>query len=485
MVLVVCQSADHVGPNLSCLPHELAAGFAEIVVLDDTPGGGAVGAAEQAAKTLALPNLRAYRTPSRRGSGGCQKIAFTYAIEQGWDYVVVLPGDSNCPAELLSDLAAGLAQTGADVVLGSRMLRPADALKSGMRWHRWLGNRLVTRLQNLMLGVKLSEYHTRYRVYRVEPLRHMPFHHASDDGHFDTQMLIYFVSAGLVIAEVSLSCPPKTAVRPAGLRYAWNCLKAAAKYRLFTMGLLYNRLLDFHLFETENYFFKKARNSLHQYVVRWGYRPDERVLDLGAAGGYISAEIARRVREVVAVDARPPRRAGAATCLALDLNGEFDKVLGRSRFDTVLALDVIEHLDQPELAAQRIARVLKPGGRVLASTANIAYLPMRLMLLCGVFNYGKRGILDATHKRLFTIWTFKDLFKTYGFRIEKVRGFGPPIRDLISSRGAFALLDSLLGWLARWLPRLFAYNFLLVARRLPLLEEVYAETITSRHGVGT
>ena len=164
----------------------------------------------------------------------------------------------------------------------------------------------------------------------------------------------------------------------------------------------------------------------------------------------------------------------------MDLNGDFDSRLGFNKFDTVLALDVIEHLEDPEAAVQKIARILKPGGRVLASTGNISFIIVRIMLLLGFFNYGKRGILDLTHKRLFTVYSFKHLFQTYGFNVEKVRGFGPPIRDLISQQRPFSWIDSVLSFLARVMPSLFSYSFLVVARRLPSLEEVYEATLETR-----
>src|SRR5205807_7861613 len=122
---------------------------------------------------------------------------------------------------------------------------------------------------------------------------------------------------------------------------------------LFQIGLFYNPFLDFSLFEDQAYFFKQATNSLHQYVLRGEIQAGSDVLDLGAATGYVSAEIAKRARLVVAVDVEAPAQAGDAVPLAMDLNGDFDLALGRNRFDTAFVLDVIEHLDEPELAVER------------------------------------------------------------------------------------------------------------------------------------
>ena len=141
-----------------------------------------------------------------------------------------------------------------------------------------------------------------------------------------------------------------------------------------------------------------------------------------------------------------------------------------------MALDLIEHLERPEDGIRKIAAILKPGGILYASTGNIAYIVMRLSLLLGQFNYGKRGILDLTHTRLFTISSFKKLLGDGGFVIKEVRGFGPPIRDMISESWPLRAADTTSGRLARIWPSLFAFNFLIVAQKADELEDIYART---------
>jgi len=168
-----------------------------------------------------------------------------------------------------------------------------------------------------------------------------------------------------------------------------------------------------------------------------------------------------------------------AEALAIDLNGPFDEVLGHRRFDCVLALDVIEHLSRPEDGVRKMANVLKPGGMLYASTGNIAYAVLRMSLLLGQFNYGKRGILDLTHSRLFTIYSFKKLLTNAGFVIKEVRGFGPPIRDMVGASTTLKTIDSGSGFLAQHWPRMFAFNFLVVAQRTDELSDIYARTAAS------
>ena len=153
---------------------------------------------------------------------------------------------------------------------------------------------------------------------------------------------------------------------------------------------------------------------------------DWRVADLGSSRGVLSAQLAEKVAHVTSADVERPPDAGAAEAIELDLDGDFDRVLGRHQYDCVLVLDVLEHLKRPEEGVRKIAEILKPGGTLYASTGNIAFLVMRLSLFLGQFNYGKRGILDLTHTRLFTIYSFKKLLTNGGFVIKEVHGFGPP-----------------------------------------------------------
>jgi hypothetical protein len=126
-----------------------------------------------------------------------------------------------------------------------------------------------------------------------------------------------------------------------------------------------------------------------------------------------------------------------------------------------------------------VAAILKPGGTLYASTGNIAYFVLRASLAAGQFNYGKRGILDLTHTRLFTIYSFKKLLANAGFVIKEVKGFGPPIRDMVGESTVLSTADTTSAALARVWPRLFAFNFLVVAEKADELDDIYERTAAS------
>jgi glycosyltransferase involved in cell wall biosynthesis len=478
--IVAYQAERFIGRVLERIPAVLRGGFAEILVIDDSSADLTVESALEAAERLAYTNVTVLRTPFNRGYGGNQKLGYLHAIRESWDYVVLLHGDGQYAPELLPQIVLALDRHEPDALIASRMIHRRNALRGGMPLYKWIGNQVLTAIENRALGSHLSEFHSGYRAYRVETIRTLPFQLNSDGFHFDTEILIQLLRTGRSVVEIpSPTFYGEEISRVSGLRYAVDCLKAVAKARLVELGLFYEPMFDFGLFEKSGYLLKEAPNSLHQDLLALEWPAAWRVADLGANRGVLSARLAERVAHVTAADLLAPTEAGTATPVAIDLDGDFGGLLGWQRFDAVLALDVIEHLKQPEAAVRAIAEILRPGGVLYASTGNIAYAPMRLSLALGHFNYGKRGILDLTHARLFTIYSFTKLLTQSGFMVLEVKGFGPPIRDMVGSSRLLGQLDTVLGKLARVWPRLFAFNFLVVAQRLDDLESLYARTLSS------
>lgn len=478
IVIVAYDAERHIKSVLDRIPKDLAPFLAEVAVFDDASTDDTYQAAVAAGRDLGLTGLRVFRTPHNLGYGGNQKVAYRRAEEEGFDLVVLLHGDGQYAPERLWDMLAPFADPSVDVVLGSRMLNPGDALKGRMPLYKWIGNQVLTRMENAVLGTDLSEFHTGYRAYRMRVLERVPYAHDSSGFHFDTEILIQAVASRANIIEVAVpTWYGDEECHVPGFRYALSCMRAVVRYRLFRLGLLYDRFYD--CADEPNYVFKRAPNTLHQWVLNNCVEPDDEILDLGAASGQLSAVAAQTARSVMAVDQAPPDQAGAAQTLALDLNGDFSQAFHGDRFTKVLMLDVMEHLLHPEEVAETVASLVPPGGTLVASTANIAYFIQRSMLLLGGFNYGKRGILDLTHTRLFTIRSFVALLESCGWTVTKVRGFGPPIRDLISDRWPYSTIDGVLSTLARIWPRLFAYNFAVVATRNETLSEVLDATRAS------
>jgi glycosyltransferase involved in cell wall biosynthesis len=149
-----------------------------------------------------LHNLQVIRNERNEGYGGSQKIAYRHCINKKHSGVVMLHGDAQYAPELVETLLKPILEGKADMVFGSRFT--GNPLKGGMPIHRFLGNRVLTTIQNILLGTRLSEFHSGYRVYSVAALEKIPFERFSSDYHFDTEIIILFVDRGLRIVEMPI-----------------------------------------------------------------------------------------------------------------------------------------------------------------------------------------------------------------------------------------------------------------------------------------
>lgn len=185
------------------------------------------------------------RTPVNQGYGGNQKLGYRYAIEKGFDVVALVHGDGQYPPEMLPALTNPLLKNDAEAVFGSRMLQRGAALRGGMPVYKYVGNRVLTVLQNVILQTRLSEFHSGYRAYAVAALRQVPFDLNSNDFHFDTEIIIQLIRMGFRIKEIAI--PTHYGDEPChvnGVRYAWNVLTTTALSRVQDLGLCYRRKFD-------------------------------------------------------------------------------------------------------------------------------------------------------------------------------------------------------------------------------------------------
>lgn len=165
--------------------------------------------------------------------GGNQKLGYRYAMERGFDIVVLLHGDGQYAPEVMDRLLAPLEAGEADMVMGSRMLERGAARRGNMPLYKYYGNRVLTTMQNLLLRRHLSEFHSGYRAYSVAALARVPLERLTDDWHFDTQIILEFIRRGYCIREVPIPTYYGDEIcRVNGIRYAFNCVRATAAFAI-------------------------------------------------------------------------------------------------------------------------------------------------------------------------------------------------------------------------------------------------------------
>ncbi|MFM5929922.1 MAG: glycosyltransferase family 2 protein [Novosphingobium sp.] len=178
---------------------------------------------------------------SNRGYGGNQKTCYAAALERGADIVIMLHPDYQYTPRLVTAMASMIASDQFDAVLASRILG-TGALKGGMPLYKYIANRALTFVQNLLMGQKVSEYHTGYRAWSRKVLEELPLDACSDDFVFDNQMLAQTTWFGYRIGEIS--CPTKYFEEASSINFKRSCiygfgvLGTAMTYRLAKMGLV-------------------------------------------------------------------------------------------------------------------------------------------------------------------------------------------------------------------------------------------------------
>ena len=178
--------------------------------------------------------------PRNRGYGGNQKTCYTEALSRGADIVVMVHPDYQYSPRLMPAMASMVASGPFDCVLGSRILG-VGALRGGMPLWKYVANRTLTALENLLLGYKLAEYHTGYRAFSRRFLETLPLEENSDDFVFDNQILAQGLWFGFEIGE--LSCPTRYFTEASSInfrrsvKYGFGVLGTALEYRLAKLGL--------------------------------------------------------------------------------------------------------------------------------------------------------------------------------------------------------------------------------------------------------
>lgn len=217
----------------------------EVIVVDD----GSHDETKDVAKNL---GLRVFVHAQNLGYGGNQKTCYTEALSLGSDVVVMLHPDYQYDSTLTGHLIAPILEGRFDIMLGSRIRTRQEALSGGMPFYKYLSNRFLTLIENFILGLNLSEYHTGFRAYHRKVLETLPFKAFSDDFVFDQEILIAAAAQGFRIGEIPV--PVRYFPEASSINF-----KRSAKYGLMTLWTLVKYILHkknirhFSVFRTHVY----------------------------------------------------------------------------------------------------------------------------------------------------------------------------------------------------------------------------------------
>ncbi len=213
----------------------------EVLLVDDA-------STDETAKIAKELNIKLIIHSSNLGYGGNQKTCYNEAIKAGGDIIIMLHPDYQYTPKLIGAMAYLLNSDEFDIVLGSRILGGKSRI-GGMPLYKYISNRALTLMQNILMGAKLSEYHTGYRAYTKQVLETIPWKNNSDDFVFDNQFLSQAIYADFRIGEIT--CPTRYFKEASSInfarsvKYGLGCLKTAMLFRLQKIGLVKTKLFSF------------------------------------------------------------------------------------------------------------------------------------------------------------------------------------------------------------------------------------------------
>ena len=239
--LVVVMPAYHAARTLEACHRDIPHDVVDLVLLVDDASQ------DETAAIAERLGIRTWRHAENRGYGGNQKTCYALALGEGADIVIMLHPDYQYEPRLITAMAAMVASGVYDVVIGSRILG-GTARTGGMPLYKYVSNRALTAVQNLMIGTKLSEFHTGYRAFSRRVIAELPLLANSQDFIFDNQMLVQAHAFGMRIGEIS--CPTKYFDDASEIDFARSVvyglgvLRVSLQYALWRAGVVHPHIFS-------------------------------------------------------------------------------------------------------------------------------------------------------------------------------------------------------------------------------------------------
>ena len=432
-VFVLAYNAEKlITDTLRRIPESVWDAVEVVYVVDDTSVD------ETTRAVLAFPKhrdkLRVFRNRVNRRYGGNQKFGYQYALDIGLDAVVMLHGDGQYAPEMLPDMFRPLVEDDADVVNGSRMMHGKDALAGGMPRYKFIANIFLTRVENALSGLRMSEFHSGYRGYSARFLRRIPLWECSDEWHFDSHILFQAKEARAKIVEIPIPTHYGDEVcHVNGIAYGLNCIRSVSMFALHRMGLICLRRYDLRPERLEENRRFGEPFSDHSTIIRHLLRTPiagRTVLDVGFGCAAVAKKLGEAGAVLDGIDRNPQaveengslyRHAYVADANAIDDIGL------EGKYDVILLSDLLRYLVDPADFLSRLKKHLVKGGLLVVSAPNVANVHVRLRLLRGNFDMHHRGILDEKALHFFTLSSLRRLLGRTGWLVTGRDVTGVPV----------------------------------------------------------
>ena len=203
-ILVVAYNAEStIKETISRIPKTFLKSIYQVLISDDKSIDSTFNVANELKDKTDLP-IKVVTQPLNLGYGGNQKFGYFWAMENNWYIVVLLHADGQYAPEFIEKIIEPIVNENCDVVFGSRMIDKKRALQGGMPVYKWIGNQVLTKIQNLLTNQTFSEWHSGYRAYRISKLRQIPLNKLNNGFRFDTQIILELIKIRAKFKEIPI-----------------------------------------------------------------------------------------------------------------------------------------------------------------------------------------------------------------------------------------------------------------------------------------
>ncbi|HBE02532.1 MAG: hypothetical protein A2096_10140 [Spirochaetes bacterium GWF1_41_5] len=451
---------------------------ADILIISDASRDNTFRKADEYRRKHRQLRLTVLENPVNLGYGGNQKVGYFYAMKFGYDIVAMVHGDGQYAPEKLPALLEPLINSEAEAVYGSRMLEKGGALKGGMPLYKFIGNKILTMLQNFFLGSRLSEFHSGYRLYNVHALSRLPIQYNSNGFDFDTDIIIQHVIAGYNIKEIPIpTFYGEEVCHVNGFKYALDIIITTVKSRFNSLGIFYNPKFDIAPPGKNKpvCLSKLGYTSSHEMAISFTGK-NITVLLLGDETGIIIPELKKNGCRVLYAGSGKNHQHKADKYLSLPgIQKPSDEIIHKA-----LVLDEADTAVDPEAFLKSLAEKLSADETpVLFTIANINFITVRFMHLIGHVNYSREGILSHKKRRFFTFGSFRRLLNNTGYKILKEEGIPAPFPKALGMNFFSRFLVLVNSAFIKIWRGLFSYQIAFTAVPLPTLDVLLHRALSS------